>query len=144
MKGYKNFVDRNKKELKTDAEIKAFSSDVYLCSANAISKNGDVIEIDGSGNRTAAVIYGPKKVFLIVGKNKLANTEKEALKRAKDIAAAQNSIRFKVYNPCSVGDMICNDNCEISKRMCAYTVIINKCHIKDRIHIIFIDEELGF
>lgn len=144
LKDYKNFVDRNKKELKTDAEIKAFSSDVYLCSANAISKNGDVIEIDGSGNRTAAVIYGPKKVFLIVGKNKLANTEKEALKRAKDIAAAQNSIRFKVDNPCAVGDMICKDNCEIDKRMCAYTVIINKCHIKDRIHIIFIDEELGF
>ena len=144
LKGYKNFVDRNKKELKTEAEIKAFSSDVYLCSANAISKNGDVIEIDGSGNRTAAVIYGPKKVFLIVGKNKFANTEKEALKRAKDIAAAQNSIRFKVDNPCAVGDMICKDNCEIDKRMCAYTVIINKCHIKDRIHIIFINEELGF
>ena len=144
LKDYKNFVDRNKKELKTDAEIKAFSSDVYLCSANAISKNGDIIEIDGSGNRTAAVIYGPKKVFLIVGKNKLANTEKEALKRAKDIAAAQNSIRFKVDNPCSVGDMSCKDNCESDKRMCAYTVIINKCHIKDRIHIIFINEELGF
>ena len=144
LKGYKNFVDRNNKELKTDAEIKAFTSDVYLCSANAISKNGDVIEIDGSGNRVSAVIYGPKKVFLIVGKNKLANTEKEALKRAKDIAAAQNSIRFKADNPCAVGDMICNDNCEIDKRMCAYTVIINKCHIKDRIHIIFIDEELGF
>ena len=144
LKGYKNFVDRNKKELKSDAEIKAFTSDVYLCSANAISKNGDVIAIDGSGNRVSAIIYGPKKVFLIVGRNKVANTEGEALKRAKDIAAAKNSIRFKVDNPCAVVDMICNDNCEIEKRLCAYTVIINKCHIKDRIHIIFIDEELGF
>lgn len=142
--GYKNFVDRNNKELKTEAEIKAFSSDVYLCSANAISKNGDVIEIDGSGNRVSAVIYGPKKVFLIVGINKVANTEKDALKRAKDFAAAKNSIRFKVDNPCAVGDMICNDNCEIDKRLCSYTVIINKSYIKDRIHIIFINEELGF
>lgn len=144
LKSYKNFVDRNNKELKTEAEIKAFTSDVYLCSANAISKNGDVIEIDGSGNRVSAVIYGPKKVFLIAGRNKVANTEKDALKRAKDFAASQNSIRFKADNPCAVGDMICNDNCEIEKRLCAYTVIINKSHIKGRIHIIFINEELGF
>lgn len=144
LKDYKNFVDRNNKELKAEAEIKAFTSDIYLCSANAISKKGDIVAIDGSGNRVASIIYGPKKVFLIVGRNKVANTEEDALKRAKDFAASQNSIRFKADNPCSVGDMICNDNCEIEKRMCAYTVIINKCHIKDRIHIIFIDEELGF
>lgn len=144
LKDYKNFVDRNNKELKAEAEIKAFTSDIYLCSANAISKKGDIVAIDGSGNRVASIIYGPKKVFLIVGRNKVANTEEDALKRAKDFAASQNSIRFKADNPCAVGDMICNDNCEIEKRMCAYTVIINKCHIKDRIHIIFIDEELGF
>lgn len=144
LKDYKNFVDRNNKELKAEAEIKAFTSDIYLCSANAVSKKGDIVAIDGSGNRVASIIYGPKKVFLIVGRNKVANTEEDALKRAKDFAASQNSIRFKADNPCAVGDMICNDNCEIEKRMCAYTVIINKCHIKDRIHIIFIDEELGF
>ena len=61
LKDYKNFVDRNNKELKAEAEIKAFTADVYLCSANALSKNGDVIAIDGSGNRVSAMIYGPKK-----------------------------------------------------------------------------------
>ena len=144
LKSYKNFIDRNKKELKTEAEIKAFTSDVYLCSANAVTKNGDIVAIDGTANRVAAMIYGPKKVFLIVGRNKVCNTEQEALNRAKNIAAAENSIRFKLDNPCCVNDMICNDNCDIDKRLCAYTIIINKCYIKDRIHIIFIDEELGF
>ena len=144
LKAYKNFIDRNKKELKTEAEIKAFTSDVYLCSANAVTKNGDIVAIDGTANRVAAMIYGPKKVFLIVGRNKVCNTEQEALNRAKNIAAAENSIRFKLDNPCCVNDMICNDNCDIDKRLCAYTIIINKCYIKDRIHIIFIDEELGF
>ena len=144
LKSYKNFIDRNKKELKTEAEIKAFTSDVYLCSANAVTKNGDIVAIDGTANRVATMIYGPKKVFLIVGRNKVCNTEKEALDRARNIAAAENSIRFKLDNPCCVNDMICNDNCDIDKRLCAYTIIINKCHIKDRIHIIFIDEELGF
>ena len=144
LKDYKNFVDRNNKELKAEAEIKAFTADVYLCSANALSKNGDVIAIDGGGNRVAAMIYGPKKVYLVVGRNKVANTQDDALKRAKDFAASQNSIRFKVNNPCSVGDMICNENCDIESRLCSYTVIINKCHIRNRIHILFIDEELGF
>ena len=144
LKIYKNFIDRNNKDIKSEAELKAFSSDVYFCSANAVTKNGDIIAIDGSGNRVAAIIYGPKKVFLVVGRNKVCNNEKDALKRAKDVAAAENSIRFKMDNPCCVNEMICNDNCDIDKRLCAYTVIINKCHIKDRIHIIFIDEELGF
>ncbi|WP_297277298.1 lactate utilization protein [uncultured Brachyspira sp.] len=144
LKSYKNFIDRNNKDIKSEAELKAFSSDVYFCSANAVTKNGDIIAIDGSGNRVAAIIYGPKKVFLVVGRNKVCNNEKDALKRAKDVAAAENSIRFKMDNPCCVNEMICNDNCDIDKRLCAYTVIINKCHIKDRIHIIFIDEELGF
>ena len=144
LKSYQNFIDRNNKDIKTEAELKAFSSDVYLCSANAVTKEGDIVAIDGTGNRVAAIIYGPKKVFLVVGRNKICNTEKEALKRAKNIAAAENSIRFKMDNPCCIDEMICNNNCDIDKRLCAYTVIINKCHIKDRIHIIFIDEELGF
>ena len=144
LKSYKNFIDRNNKDIKSEAELKAFSSDVYLCSANALTKNGDVIAIDGTGNRVAAMIYGPKKVFLVVGRNKVCNSEKDALKRAKNIAAAENSIRFKADNPCCVNDMICNNNCDIDKRLCSYTIIINKCHIKERIHIIFIDEELGF
>lgn len=144
LKSYKNFIDRNNKDIKAEAELKAFSSDVYLCSANAVTKNGDVIAIDGNGNRVSAMIYGPKKVFLVVGRNKVCDNEQDALKRAKNIAAAENSIRFKIDNPCCVNEMICNDNCDIDKRLCAYTVIINKCHIKERIHIIFVDEELGF
>lgn len=145
LKSYKNFVDRNNKELKAEAEIKAFSSDVYLCSANAITKNGDIVSTDGGGNRVAATIYGPKKVFLIVGRNKVCDTVEDAVKRVRSIAAGENSVRFKVDNPCCTGNMICDEeNCDIEKRLCSYTIIVNKCHIKDRIHIIFIDEELGF
>ena len=74
LKTYKNFIDRNNKDLKSEAEIKAFSSDIYLSSANAISKTGDIVVIDGSGNRVASIIYGPKKVFLICGINKVVDT----------------------------------------------------------------------
>ena len=145
LKNYKNFIDRNNKEIKAEAEIKAFSSDVYLCSANAITKNGDIVSTDGFGNRVAAVIYGPKKVFLIVGRNKVCNTQEDALKRVRNVAAAENSIRFKVDNPCCTGDMVCDEEkCDVEKRICTATIIINKCSVKERIHIIFIDEELGF
>ncbi len=144
LKTYKNFIDRNNKDLKSEAEIKAFSSDIYLSSANAISKTGDIVVIDGSGNRVASIIYGPKKVFLICGINKVVDTEEDAIKRAKTIAATKNSIRFGLENSCNSNDMICDNNCSVDSRLCAYTGIINKSHIKERIHIVLINEFLGF
>ena len=140
---YEKFIDRNNPDCKKEAEIKAFTSDVYLCSANAITEDGIVISIDGSGNRVSAMIYGPKKVYLIVGKNKLVHNEADAIKRAKNIAAAHNSIRFNIENPCSV-KMKCNNDCEYENRLCSYRIAIEKSHIKERIHIIFINQNLGF
>lgn len=141
--GYENFLDRNNPDTTKESEIKAFTSDVYLCSANAITENGIVVAIDGSGNRVSAMIYGPKKVYLIVGKNKLVYDEPAAIKRSKNIAAAHNSIRFNIENPCSV-EMQCNNDCEYENRLCSYRIAIEKSHIKERIHIIFINENLGF
>ena len=89
LKSYKNFIDRNNKDIKSEAELKAFSSDVYFCSANAVTKNGDIIAIDGSGNRVAAIIYGPKKVFLVVGRNKVCNNENTLVQQVFPITYAQ-------------------------------------------------------
>jgi len=140
---YPNFFNRSDKSIAKVAELKAFESDVYLCSANAITRDGMVICIDGNGNRVAAIAYGPKRVYLIVGKNKLANDASEALNRVRNVAAAQNSIRFGLDNPCAV-DMLCNEECELEKRLCSYRLHLEKSYPEGRIHIIFIDEDLGF
>ena len=140
---YPNFFDRSDKSMTKTAELKAFESDVYLCSANAITRDGMVICIDGHGNRVAAIAYGPKRVYMIVGKNKLTNNADEALSRAKNIAAGHNAIRFGIDNPCSV-DMFCNDECELSKRLCSSRLHLEASATQGRIHIIFIDENLGF
>lgn len=143
--GYTNFFDRDTqdKDKKKEAEIKAFSSDVYLASANAITKDGIVVNIDGTGNRVAAILYGPKKVFLVVGANKLVENEEEGFKRAKNIAASYNSIRFSLDNPCAV-DMSCSSHCNIETSLCSYKVSIAKCMVKGRIHIIFVNTSLGY
>lgn len=140
---YPNFFDRSNKDITKEAELKAFVADVYLCSANALTRDGIVLCIDGSGNRVSAISYGPKRVYMIVGKNKLVNDRHEASKRAKNVAAAYNSIRFNLDNPCSV-DMACNENCETDKRICTYNLYIEKSYPQDRLHIIFVNEDLGF
>lgn len=140
---YPNFFNRNDKTLTKVAELKAFVADVYLCSANAITRDGMVICIDGNGNRVAAITYGPKRVYMIVGKNKLTVNADEALMRVRNVAAAQNSIRFGLDNPCAV-DMLCNEECEIEKRLCSYRLHLEKSAPEGRIHIIFVDEDLGF
>lgn len=143
LKNYKNFIDRDDENTKKEAELKAFMSDVYLCSANAITKNGIIVEIDETGNRAAAITYGPKKVFIVVGKNKLTYDEHSAIKRAKNVAAAHNSITLEYENPCAV-EMNCDEKCEIDKRICSFVLSIHKSCPEKRIHLIFINEELGY
>ena len=140
---YPNFFDRSDKSITKLAELKAFESDVYLCSANAITRDGMIICIDGHGNRVAAIAYGPKRVYMIVGKNKLAINADEALSRAKNVAAGHNAIRFGLDNPCSV-DMLCNDECELDKRLCSSRLHLEASAPEGRIHVIFINENLGF
>ena len=101
-RGTLNILDRDSvptPEEKQQIYLQAFSADVYLTSANAISEDGVIINIDGNGNRVAAITWGPKKVIFIIGINKIAPTIESALERARNIAAPVNAKRFDIKLP---------------------------------------------
>jgi len=127
--GRYNFLDRYKENLtQTDLkEIyrKSFSANTYFASANAITEEGEIFNVDGNGNRVAAILYGPDKVILIVGVNKIVKNIDEAIKRNKDISGPANAKRLNLQTPCAkVG--YCMD-CESKDRICCeYTVKTKK------------------
>ena len=123
--------------------VKASSAQVYITSANAISSEGYVINIDGRGNRVAGTLMKKEKVYLIVGKNKLCGSFDEALERARNVAAPQNAKRLETRTPCAVTGH-CHD-CSSPERICnALVVMWRRPYWCDSMEIVLIDEELGF
>ena len=127
------------------AEIfeKAKAADWYLCSTNAITMNAKLINIDGNGNRVAAMFGGPKKVVLVVGKNKLAANLESGMARVKAVACSKNAQRFGLDTPCAITGK-CVD-CHHAQRICSVTTIIEqRPRLLDELHIVLVDEELGY
>ncbi len=120
----------------------ALSSDVYFMSSNAITKDGELINIDGNGNRIAALIYGPDHVVLVVGMNKVVSDVDDGIRRVHDIAASANGVRLGKSTPCAVTGF-CHD-CLSPECMCSHTVITRRCYTSDRIHVILVGETLGY
>ena len=120
----------------------ALLTDYYISSANAISEDGRIINIDHSGNRVAAITYGPDKVFLVAGKNKIATTYEKALERARNIASPMNAKRAGMNPPC-VKEGKCV-NCHSPERVCNTISIIEGQHINDRITVLIVNEDVGF
>lgn len=121
--------------------LHAFSADVYICSANAITMRGEIVCVDGIGNRVANIIYGPKRVLLVCGKNKLTEDLKSAYQRIATIAGPRNNQRLETKNPCTQSGNC--SQCTTSTRICnAYITLVHQ--LTKRIHIILIDEELGY
>ena len=118
-------------------------SDVYFTGVNAISLNGELINIDGKGNRVAAIMFGPQKVVIVAGKNKIVNDEEEAWERLKMQAAPALAKKLGRNTPCAKTGT-CSD-CASAERICrCYTVIKGQMPAdKDRIHVIIVDENLG-
>ncbi len=143
--GYK-LLDRsnpnNTPEQKAKIERECFSSDVFLASSNAVSEEGHIVNIDLYGNRVSAMIYGPKKVYLIIGRNKLRLNLDDAIDRARNYASPMNAIRFNKNTPCT-NDGECHD-CRVDDRICGAITIIEWCAVKDRICLLFVNEDLGF
>ena len=144
--GRYNFLDRYKENLtQTDLkEIyrKSFSANTYFASANAITEEGEIFNVDGNGNRVAAILYGPDKVILIVGVNKIVKNIDEAIKRNKDISGPANAKRLNLQTPCAkVG--YCMD-CESKDRICCEYTVIKRHRNENRIHVIFVNDNLGF
>lgn len=118
-------------------------SDVYFSSTNALTKEGELVNIDGKGNRVAAMLFGPDKVIIVVGKNKIVENEAEAWERIQKYAAPKLAKRLGRGLPCAIAGICLN--CKSPQRICrCYTVIKSQMPAdKDRIHVIIVDEELG-
>ena len=139
-------IDREKAkspEEKTEIMRQALLGDTFLMSSNAVSKNGELVNIDGNANRVAALCFGPKQVVMIVGINKIAGNLDSAIARARDIAAPTNIQRFVgMETPCAKFG-VCMD-CLHPQCICAQIVITRKARPAGRIKIIIVGEELGF
>lgn len=137
-----DFIDRDKYEDKRAAMLAAYDADVYLASANAMTEDGVMINIDGNANRVSAIAQGPKKVIFIVGMNKICNDVDAAMKRARNVAAPINAQRFDLTTPCSkTGSCM---NCKSPDTICCQILITRYSKHKDRIHVILVGEDLGF
>jgi membrane protease subunit (stomatin/prohibitin family) len=117
-------------------------SDVFLCSSNAVTLEGELVNIDGVGNRVAAMTFGPKKVIVVVGVNKIRKNQVEAFQRIEQIAAPKNCKRLSMPNPCTKTG-VCND-CKLETRACRVYSIIKRKPMRTDITIVVIGEELGF
>lgn len=120
----------------------AFSADTYLMSTNAITLDGELINIDGNGNRVAALIFGPQQVIIIAGMNKVAVDEAAGLMRARNMAAPPNCVRLNKKTPCSVTGR-CGD-CYGDESICSQIVVTRRSSQKGRIKVILVGEELGY
>ena len=138
-------LDREKLHTPEEREALAracFDADFFLTGANAISMDGQMVNIDGNGNRVAAIIYGPKNVLVIAGMNKVCDTLEDAIHRARTVAAPMNQQRFLGKTACTVtgtcGDCL-GENC-----ICNQIVITRNSRVPGRIKFILVGEELGF
>ena len=142
-RGTLNVLDRDlvkTPQEKQDMYLKAFSADVYLSSANAISEDGVIVNIDGNGNRVAAITWGPKKVIFVIGLNKVAQTVQDALARARSTASPTNAARFDIKTPCQI-DGVCH-NCNSPESICNYVHFLrNSPH--GRHTVVLVGENLG-
>lgn len=125
-----------------DLYQKSFSADYYLMSTNAISMDGELLNIDGMGNRVAAMIYGPKHVIVIAGMNKVGATMEACIARARNIAAPMNCNRLDKNTPCSKTGK-CH-NCLSTECICSQIVYTRYSAIPGRIQVILVGEELGY
>lgn len=115
--------------------------DLFVTGSNAVTMDGKLVNLDMIGNRTGAISFGPKKVVLIVGRNKLVPNVEEGMKRVRDIAAPANAIRLQRKTPC-VATGHCMD-CNSPERICNVWAIQEKCFPALRIHVILVNETLG-
>ena len=141
----KKFLDRDMAAADDFLEVRrqALLSDVFLTSTNAITMDGELVNIDGMGNRVAAMCFGPNKVIVVAGTNKIAENEEAAISRIKTEACPPNCIRLGRVTPCAVTGK-CADCLKPGSTICSYTVTTRFCTIPDRIHVILVNESVGF
>ncbi len=139
------YLDRS--EGKTPEEVedilhKAFVSDTFFASSNAVTEDGELYNVDGRGNRVSAMIYGPTQVVLIVGVNKIVRDMEEAVCRVEQVAAPKNTRRLNSGTPCEITGTCAH--CRSRGRICCSYVRMAQQRVKDRIKVIIVNESLGY
>ena len=137
-----NFIDRDQEADKRAAMLAAYDADVFLSSANAMTEDGILVNIDGNANRVSAIAQGPKKVVFIVGMNKVCDDLDGAMKRARNVAAPINAQRFGLSTPCAKTGS-CMD-CKSPDTICCQFLITRFSRHEGRIHVILVNDNLGF
>lgn len=139
------YLDRSKgKNSDEVGEImrKAFVSDTFFTSSNAVTENGELYNVDGNGNRVSAMIFGPKQVIIVVGVNKIVKNIYEARERVEKIAAPKNTVRLGCETPCAKsGECM---HCHTPARICCSYVTLTHQRVPDRIKVIIVNENLGY
>lgn len=146
MSEYKGiYLDRS--EGKTPEEVgdifrKAFVSDTFFSSTNALTEEGELYNVDGNGNRVSAMIFGPKQVIIVAGVNKIVKDRDEAKLRVEKIAAPKNTVRLNCQTPCAqTGE--CR-HCRSDERICCSYVFLGQQRVPDRIKVIIVNQQLGY
>lgn len=127
---------------KKEATMHAIFSDYFFCSANAITEEGEIYNVDGMGNRLAALVYGPKNTYIVAGINKIVPDFPAAVKRVEEVAAPKNVLRLKRDNPCSKTGH-CMD-CRVDGRICCAYLLLKRPMMGRTMHVVLIGEELGY
>ena len=140
--GNYDFIDRDAFEDKRAAMLAAYDADWFLASANAMTEDGVIVNIDGNANRVSAIAQGPKHVLFIVGMNKITPDTDTAMKRARNVAAPINAQRFGLSTPCAkTGSCM---NCKSPDTICCQFLITRYSKHKGRISVILVNDTLGF
>lgn len=140
--GNYNFIDRDKAEDKRAAMLAAYDADFFLSGCNAMTEDGVLVNIDGNSNRVSAICQGPRKVLFIVGMNKVCDDVDGAMKRARSVAAPINAQRFGLDTPCAkTGSCM---NCKSPDTICCQFLITRFSRHEGRIHVILVNDSLGF
>ena len=135
-------VGKDNREAVEEIMRKAFVSDTFLSSTNALTEDGELYNVDGNGNRVSAMIFGPKQVIVVAGVNKIVKDMTEAKERVEKVAAPKNTVRLERATPC-VKTGVCG-HCRSEDRICCSYVVLAQQRVPGRIKVIIVDEELGY
>lgn len=150
--GRYHFLDREAAASEDERQAiyrQAFSADAYLTSSNAITERGELVNVDGNGNRVAAMLFGPKKVIVVAGYNKIVRDLDAAGQYIKGITTPANAMRLHIDTPCTHGACPGTDGdlcsgCHTDDRLCALYTVMARQRRRDRVYVILIGEEIGY
>jgi len=138
------YKDGVSKEEVNEMRRRGLAADIFICSSNAVTVDGKLVNEDGTGNRVAAMIYGPKKVIIIAGMNKIAPDLDTAIARVKNTAAPANSLRVGVETPCSKTGFCQDPHCHPPRRICCQLVVTEASMTPGRVTVVLVGEALGY